>query len=293
MPILVVIALMAILIGILSPVSEQTVQTTRQAYLDQAVTENNEFADNASVNLRQFKINTVVGDIQRDPSSSAKSLQGMQLVQFRIYGNPSYVSSLGNYTAWPVPATEMQKFMDEAMGTVPNFLVREQPVFVGNFTVQRWSIRIDKVRFTEWTLVDQSWLDAKFGPAGSGYSRWVARVDIETTETFWKDQVGLDGKPFDQVGTDPCNKCTSPTAPTRGVSRAATAFKRSFEIPVCFGLPGVASPKPCNDPAFSFVTPLGVSGNACSPPDCRNHIVGGENGCAPPGFNYSFQLVQQ
>jgi hypothetical protein len=292
MPIAIVLALLIILLGFLAPVSEQTVRITKQSYLDQAVTENNEFADNAAVNFRQFKINTALGEVQRDASSHATNFQGLQLVQYRLYQTPSYVTALTNYSTWPVPATQMQTFLNEGLGSIPNFLNREEPVFQGNLTVQRWSIRIDNLRFTEWTLVDQSWLDAKFGAAGAGYSRWVAKVDIETTETFWRDQVGLDGRPFDQVGSTPCNKCTNPSFPTRGVSRAATAFKRSFEIPVCFGIPGVASPRPCNNPAFTYTSPLGVVGNACSPPICTNHVVSGENGCGL-GFAYSFQLVQQ
>lgn len=294
MPYAIALVCVIILLGAFTPVTDQTIQVSRQANLDQSITSNNEFADQSAANFRQFKINTVMGRIQKDASAIATNWSGMQLVQYRIFQNPTYVSALSNFSpgAWPVPATVMQGFIDQAQGTIPAFMVREEPVVRGDLSIQRWSIRIDRLRFVEWSLVEQSWLDDKFGPLGAGFSRWVARVDVETTETFWRDQVGLNGIPFDGVAGQPCARCTNPAAPTRGVSYSATAYRRSIEIPVCIGLPGAAAAKPCNDPAFTYMTPLGVTGNACSPPDCRNHVVGGESGCPPGGFDYAPQLVQ-
>lgn len=293
--IIVVLAFILILVGLFAPITDQSTRNVQQSYRDAAVTENNEFADSAAANFSQLKVNAVMGTVRRDLSQNAAALMGMQLVQYRIYQNPAFMTALATYTpgSWPVPANTMQGFFDEAHGTIPNLFTRGEPVSLGERTIQRSTIRIERLRFSEWTLVDQGWLDQKFGPAGAGYSRWVARVDIESTEIFWKDFVGLNGLPFDEDGSNPCLKCTSPNHPTRGVSMAATAYKRSIEVPVCFGLPGVASPSPCNDPQFSFITPLGVSGNACSPPDCANHVVNGQDGCGPFGFDYSFQLVRQ
>lgn len=293
--ILVVLAFILILVGLFAPVSDQSTRNIQQSYRDAAITQNNEFADSAAFNFSQLKVNAVMGTVRRDTSQNATALMGMQLVQYRIYQNPAFMTALGTYTAgsWPVPSNTMQGFFDEAHGTIPNLFIRAEPVSLGDRTIQRSTIRIERLRFSEWTLVDQVWLDQKFGPAGAGFSRWVALVDIESTETFWQDFVGLNRMPFDEDGSNPCVKCTSPSHPTRGVSMAATSYKRSIEIPVCFGLPGVASPSPCNDPQFSYTTRLGVTGNACSPPDCVNHVVNGQDGCGGPGFDYSFQLVRQ
>lgn len=296
MPIIIaVLAFLIILVGLMVPVTKQSTRNVQQSYLDAAVTENNEFADSAAANFAQLKINAVLGNVKRDATLNATSLKGMQLVQYRIYQNPSFVSALGSYSsgAWPVPGNTMQTFVDEAQGTITNLFVRDENLVIGQTALQRSTIRIDRIRFSEWTLVNQAWLDDKFGPAGAGFSRWVARVDIESTETFWKDPVDLEGHPFDGDGSTPCPRCTSPSRPTRGVSLAATAYKRSFEIPVVFGLPGVASLSPCDAPQFSYVTPLGVTGNACTPPDCANHVVNGQNGCKGRGFDYSVQLVRQ
>lgn len=292
MPVAFAFVFLIIAVGFLIPVSDESVHVIRQSALDQSVTENNEFADNSALNFRQLKINTTIGDIQRDSASNGVVFTGMQLVQKRIYENPTYVSALTNYSAtWPVPAAAMQTLLNQAHGTVPNYTVRAEPVRYGDRAIQRWMLRIDALRFAEWKLVDQAWLDTRFGPAGAGFSRWVALVDVESTETFWKDAVGLNGRPFD--GAPPCVKCTNPARPTLGATLAAVRFRRTIEIPVCFGLPGVASPGPCNDPRFSYTTALGFNGNACAPPDCRNFVVAGENGCGNDPFNYGFELIQQ
>jgi hypothetical protein len=195
MPILVALIFILVMVGFLVPISDQSVHVVRQSAIDQQVTENNQFADDAAENFRQLKINNAMGDIKRDPSSSAVGFTGMQLVQNELYKNSAYVSALSNYSGpWPVPATTMQSQLTKALGTIPNSYVRAQPVRYGDRSIQRWTLKISALRFAEWTLVDQAWLDSKFGPAGAGYSRWVARVDVETEETFWRDGVALNAR---------------------------------------------------------------------------------------------------
>lgn len=288
MPILIVIlCFVIVIIGALTPAAENATRSARQANQDRAVFENRRFADASESLFRNQKSNLLLGTTIKD-SEGTPHPTGFQLVQTRLFANPAQAERFSNYATEPISAAEIQPLITEALGTVPNSIISQRQVQRGENGVQRWTISIDDVRFQYWLLGEDAWLVSKFGPIqGPKYSRWIALVNVSTTETYWQDAVGLDGQAFDCPQNTPSNaKCTSPATPTRGVSLTAIRYKRVFEIAVCFGKSGTATAPTCDQ----FV----VNGwNACTEPRCENFIVGTENGCDGGVQNlYSKQLVR-
>jgi hypothetical protein len=283
MPILIVIlCFVIILVGALTPASENATRSARQANLDQAVFENRRFADASEALFRNQKTNFVLGFTPRD-AENIPHPTGLQLVQEQLFSIPGQAEKFSSYTAEPVSPTDIQNLITRSLGTIPNFIVMERKAQIGDTSLQRWTISIEDVRFQYWLLGEDAWLVSKFGPTqGPKYSRWIALVNVTTNETYWRDPLGVDCP----ANTSPNGKCTSPVNPTRGVSLAAVRYKRVFEMAVCFGKAGAAAAPACEN----FV----VNGwNACTEPKCENFVVGTENGCLGGEINqYSKQLVR-
>lgn len=283
MPILIVIlCFVLILVGALVPASENATRSARQANLDQAVFENRRFADASEALFRNQKSDFVLGTNSPD-ATGIPHPTGFQLVQERLFSTPGQAEKFSSYTTEPVNPTDIQNLITSALWTIPNIIVTERHPQIGETNIQRWTIQIEDVRFQYWLLGEDAWLVSKFGPVqGPKYSRWIALVNVTTTETYWRDPIGIDCP----AQTPPNGKCTNPFSPTRGVSLAAVRYKRVFEMSVCFGKNGVATVPVCDD----FV----VNGwNACTEPKCENFVVGTENGCLGGLPNqYSKQLVR-
>jgi hypothetical protein len=288
MPILIVVlCFVIIIVGALNPASENATRSAKQAFQDRVVFENRRFADASEAIFRIQKSNHVLGKNLLD-SSGVPHPTGFQLVQERLFSMPGMADKFAAYTNEPISAAEMQPLLNQALGTIPNFLAQQRLVTSGEGSVQRWTIKIDGIQFQSWLLAEDAWLVARFGPTQAPkYSRWVALVNVMTTETYWHDPVGLDGKPFDcPPDAAPDARCTSSARPTRAVSLTAIRYKRVLEMSICFGKPGPAAAPVCDE----FV----VNGwNACTEPKCENFVVGSENGC-PGGVQnqYSKELVR-